>query len=341
MKRVLFILKQRTEYGTYSYNGGFSSGLLNSAQFAAAMLARNGFATKVVEVVDNNSIDREVTRFKPDIAIVEALWVVPSKFAVLERLHPTVQWIVRVHSEAAFLAQESIAISWIIDYITFDRVRVAMNSQEGLDEMIAVFVAKGLDLGKLLYLPTFYPNPFTGPRIPHRKFKGPRINVACMGAIRPLKNNLLQAMAAIQFAETNCLDLRFHINSSRVESGGNPVYANLIDLFIGTPFNLVLHDWMPHAEFLRFMATMDLSMQVSFSETFSIIAADSVAVGTPLVGSEAIPWITKESQADLISIDAIGSTMHRVLNNTHNAKANLHNLRDASDDAEAAWLATL
>src|SRR5712664_4263183 len=110
--RILFILKKRHAYHKH-YTPGLSSGLYNSARFAADMLHKLGLAVHLVEVQDNNSIDREVKQFKPNIVIIEALWVVPSKFKVLQELHPSVTWIVRIHSEAAFLAQEGIAIRWL------------------------------------------------------------------------------------------------------------------------------------------------------------------------------------------------------------------------------------
>lgn len=55
------------------------------------MLNRNGIESKVVVVIDNNCIDKEVTAFKPTHAIIEGLWVVPEKFDVLKKLHPTIK----------------------------------------------------------------------------------------------------------------------------------------------------------------------------------------------------------------------------------------------------------
>ena len=95
-KKVLFILKKRkSSHANYSV---VSSGLLNSATFVSSMLNKNGIESHLVEVIDNNCIDREVTKYRPTHVIIEALWVVPSKFEVLTRLHPNVQWIIRLHS---------------------------------------------------------------------------------------------------------------------------------------------------------------------------------------------------------------------------------------------------
>ena len=80
--RLLFICKLRS--GFY----GPSFGLINSCKFVANALAKYGIEAKVVTVVDNNSIDREIHQYKPTHVFIEALWVVPSKFKELIPLHP-------------------------------------------------------------------------------------------------------------------------------------------------------------------------------------------------------------------------------------------------------------
>jgi hypothetical protein len=223
--KILFILKKRHLHYGHHYASGLSSGLYNSAKFAADMLAKHGFHVHLAEVDDNNGIDREVTRFRPDICIIEAIWVIPSKFNVLQKLHPKVTWVVRVHSEAAFLAQEGVAIRWLSEYPAFENVFVGVNSLEGLHTF------------KLLYLPTYYPAPHQ-PYDLH-KFSGTTINIACMGAIRVLKNTLIQALAAIRFANEKGWKLRFHVNMALFNAEGNAPYRSVVDLFAGTKHELV------------------------------------------------------------------------------------------------------
>ena len=112
--KILFILKIKQNYGaTNDYSIGLSTGLYNSAQFMNEMLIDGGFDSQMVSVIDNNDIDREVTLHKPTHVIIEALWVVPSKFEVLCKLHPNVKWVIRLHSEIPFLANEGMAMDWI------------------------------------------------------------------------------------------------------------------------------------------------------------------------------------------------------------------------------------
>ena len=82
-KKILFICKKRNT----SYDPtGISYGLLNSCRFVGeALESEFGHLIdfNVVVVNDNNDIEREVVTHKPTHVIIEALWVVPSKFEIL------------------------------------------------------------------------------------------------------------------------------------------------------------------------------------------------------------------------------------------------------------------
>src|ERR1035437_1878997 len=112
MTKVLFIIKDRTnQYGS-------SFGLVNSAAFTAEALQDilEDVKTKVVTVTDGNSIDKEVHLYKPDIVIIEAIWVTPAKIEELCKLYKKTTWIVIVHSKAPFLAVEGNAMQWMFEY---------------------------------------------------------------------------------------------------------------------------------------------------------------------------------------------------------------------------------
>jgi hypothetical protein len=313
--RVLFILKFRDDcnVGSYSdtdgcgkpygYNNGkgFSSGMLNSAKFVAKMLVKHGISVKLVQVADNNDIDREVYAYKPTHVIIEALWVVPQKFDVLQLLHPTVKWIVRGHSEIPFLANEGVAMAWLTGYTQYKNVAIAANSKTSLRDLRCIIKASNPDWtdemvrNKVLLLPNYYPY---WKHSEERKEESRYLDVGCFGAIRPLKNQLMQAVAAIRFAMLKGKQLRFHINTTRNEQGGNNVLKNIRALFAGTGYQLIEHGWVTHKEFLRVLKQMDILLQVSFSETFNIVAADSVVMGLPVVTSAEIHWVSPAAKAD-------------------------------------------
>lgn len=348
MARIQFILKYRdnkytcddTEYS----NGLLSSGLFNSARFVAQMLEKAGHVVDMVQVVDNNGIDREVTRFKPDIAIIEAYWVVPEKFEVLTRLHPTVKWVIRNHSAIPFAATESIIMDWSLRYMDYPNVFLACND-ERTDIDFAHLIAIRKDgwtykqvRERVVYLPNYYPATFV--KRPRTKITG-EINIACFGAIRPLKNHLNQAVAALKYADTHRLKLRFHINATRLEGRGEPILKNIRQLFANLPeHELVEHPWMPHDEFLTVIRGIDLGLQVSFTETFNIVTADMVTNDVPVVTSAEVPWVHPFFHADPVSTTDMAEAMERALW-AHRWlrwwRPNLWGLGDFAADAKHRW----
>lgn len=280
VKRVLFILKK---------NGyGLSSGLLNSAEKNAQALIDMGYEAKVVVVVDNNCIDREVSLYKPTHVIIEAIWVVPEKMMVLTKLHKQVKWVVCVHSKTPFLANEGVAMKWIRGYLevawNVDNLRIACNNKDFFDDLVRL--TRGYGVIRLL------PNMYSyGKSKPKDKAYSGSVDVGCFGSLRPMKNHLEQAMAAMIWANKMGRKLNFHINASRSEQSGENVLKNLRGLFHGTKHSLVEHTWMPHEQFLDVIRSMDIGVQVSLSESFNIVTADFVLAGVPIIVSDDIEWM--------------------------------------------------
>lgn len=305
--RVLFILKKRksnwSKINCPTYE--ISSGLYNSAKFVCEMLNASGIVSQLVEVDDNNSIDREVTLFKPTHVIIEALWVVPEKFATLIKLHPMVQWVVRLHSNVPFLSNEGIAIDWIIQYLEYDQLRIGFNSFDALLAFKKLLHSKKTYKDyKLVYLPNYYP--YKKCVTSTDTFHSNEIHIGCFGAIRLMKNQLTQAMAAIEFARQSGVKLYYHINGYRVEGQSDSVLRNIRAIFNKLPieqFELVEHSWLSHDEFLKVIDKLDMGLQVSYSETFNIVTADFISRGKPVVVSEQISWINRIFYADPNSID--------------------------------------
>lgn len=333
--RVLFILKRRDDFNdcpSYSQNG-LSTGLLNSATFVHDMLVNQGVDSKVVVVIDNNDIDKEVTLYRPTHVIIEALWVVPSKFEILRKLHPKVKWVIRYHSETPFIANEGIAMTWLHGYIRQPNVYLGVNAPRYMGEIKTILAASGLDdeniNRRVFFLPNYYPVP-TFVRPHHQHTNQNHVNVGCFGAIRPLKNHLLQAIAALKFADIIGKALHFHVNIGRVEMKGDPILSNLKGLFEGIQENghrLVIHNWAPHNKFLEIIKEMDVGLQVSFSETFNIVAADMVTMGVPIVVSSEIPWV-RDGLADPTNSVSVAEAMAQAwYNMTGNVKNNVQGLR--------------
>lgn len=283
---ILFLLKKNNEYG---YQIGVRSGLYNSVQMLVKELRKTYQTNVEMEIcIDGNSIDRYLHKHKPRIAIIEAIWVTPEKLKELTELHKRTLFIVRLHSETPFLANEGIAVERINEYAKLSRVYVSFNSLEAMYDF--------------QYLhPLYLPNVYASQHLPcidcskletiwRRRYKE-ELNVGCFGAIRPMKNQLQQALTAIKFAEYVGKTLNFHINATRTEQKGDNVLKNLRALFKDSPHKLVEHPWMEREDFLKVVAEMDLGMQFSMSESFNIVTADLISQGVPTVVSPAIEWM--------------------------------------------------
>lgn len=289
-RKLLFIIKQRYVYGekTKAY------GLYNSCDFVARKLNEMGIETKVVQVKDNNDIDREVSKFKPTDCFIEALWVVPEKFNTLSKLHPSVTWHIRLHSKIPFLATEGIAFGWMNEYVQLRKhgvkILLSANNQELYDDL------KELYPGCVTYTPNVYfPDEKKSEKIVYHKDEK-EFNIGLFGALRPLKNHLQQAIWADKFSKVINRPVAVHINATEHEktnSNTSSILTNIKNVFNNSSNRLVEHQWYPHSDFLQLVKQMDLGLQVSFSETFNITAADFVYMNVPLVVSNEIKFVNK------------------------------------------------
>lgn len=338
MNSILFLLKRREDYNIekHSKNVGLSTGLYNSASFMNDMLVDLDIVSNIEVVIDANDIDREITRYRPTHVILEALWVTPVKLQELISLHRNVVWIIRLHSELPFLAGEGMAMDWIADYANLDNVYIGINAPRMLNDIETFLTSKSKF--RLLYMPNFYPLNF---KKYQSKEKSEYINIGCFGAIRPLKNHLVQAIAAIKFAESIGKKLKFHVNMGRIEMQGQPVAQNLQDIFVhlwDAGHRLVSHDWTPREEFLDLCSQMDIGMQVSFSETFNIVGADFVSQGVPLVCSREIPWASKYWAAHPASAEEIYKALKRTYRLSRlNVLMHQHKLNNYCINTQETW----
>jgi hypothetical protein len=294
LPKVLFICKERTNF--YSYGYGNSVGLMNSSRFVINYLEEIDIESKLSVVKDANGIDKEVFDYNPTHVILEALWVTPKKIQELLSIkrYKKITWIIRLHSKISFISSEGIAFTWITGYVKlmkdFKNLFVSVNSFEFTEDLEKIFFIKSL------YLPNIYlPKEDIPVKVPVVK---DYIDIGCFGAIRPFKNILTQAIAAIEYGEELEKVIHFHVNSDRQEQSGDNVYKNLKALFAGTKHKLIDHSWLSHKDFVKVVVQMDVGLQVSLSETFNIVAADFIFNGVPLIGSKDITWLPEMFQAD-------------------------------------------
>lgn len=281
--KILFVLKERF----YSKNNSY--GLINSSKQVADYLESIGNECKVVQVIDGNAIDKEIHDFKPELVIIEALWVTGHKLKELIELkrYKHIKWVVRVHSDIGFLAAETMAMKYINDYIELDKenLYISMNN--------AAFnhhISNALDY-EFVYLPNVIT--VKHDRCDKNTHRKNHIDVACFGSLRILKNQCYQALCAMEMANRLHKKLKFHItvDVGITEEHTNPVYKNLQEIFKNSEHELVEHRWLENDEFQKLIKHMDIGMQLSYTESFNIVAADFVNANVPIIVSDAIRWM--------------------------------------------------
>lgn len=323
--KILFLVKTNQEYGDQVQTS--KAGLRNSAKFVVDKINEFDDICAELDFVDtDNQVHKKIRQHKPDMVIFEAVWVRPVKLHELIELNPTIKFLTRVHSKVPFLAMEGNVIDWLREY---EKVSViSFNS-----------IQTSMDLGRIglknIYLPNIYPHiKYLGTVNHPRKYK---YNIGCFGSIRPFKNQLNQAVAAMLFAESRGSVVHFHINSSRVEQRGETVLKAMKGLFKDTRHKLVEHEWLDHNPFLELISKMDACMQVSFTESFNIVTADCISQHIPIVVSREIEWLTS-TKADQNNADDIAKVLAFAIDNRKELiEDNINDLKRYNHHATDHW----
>lgn len=338
---ILFVNRYREnkftdEVGEHLNKKHLSSGLNNSVNFMTDALNSNGIKSSHGHAIDSNHIDKLVHTYNPKIVVIEGLWAMPTKFLELVKLHPNVKWIIRFHSDLPFIATEGMFSIWFFQYLNIKNMWIGANSIKMI-KSLQHFVPKE----KLLYLPNFYPLDDFNEAPKLKNFNRPIINIGCFGAIRILKNQFLQAFAAIELADRLGVSLNFHMNMTRIEDPTNAVEKNIRHLFNNHKrHNLIPHTWMEHDKFLKVLENMDIGLQVSFAETFNIVAADSVNRNVPTIVSNEIYWADDKFKVHPTEYDILLDKMQYIWDNRNEDfifKDNKISLQKYCDTVIPSW----
>jgi len=247
--------------------------------------------------------------------VISAPWIsVRDLVALVEHFH-MIQFIVVSHSNVGFLQADPQGVHLLRDYIElsrkFDNLSVGGNSHR-----FTSWLEEAYDEQTIL-LPNMYPaHPHAFDRFCHGVGSMMRdtVRIGSFGAIRPLKNQLTAAAAAIIIAKRSGQPVEFHLSAGREEGGGNVVLSAIEQMTKDVPnFKLVLDGWRGWIEFRELVKDMDLLIHPSYTESFNIVSADGVSQGVPVVGSHAITWLPNSWKADSDDAIAIAEVGLRLL----------------------------
>ena len=328
------------EYGSESGYGRSHRGLGINALMTVKVLRKHGIHADIAPVWKRPDVVAALNKYKPTHAIIQAPWISAEDQAWLCHQFPDVQFVVRVHSQIGFLQVEPNAIKILRDDLFLQEgllnLAVSANTRR-----LAEFVDHTYK-SRIVYLPNLYDTD----RVRRKRDESHdhrSLRIGSFGAHRLLKNHTTALAAAMMIAERRGSDLEFYVNAGRKEgSGGGAIIRALRLMSDRVPWvRLKEVGWQEWSEFRQTVAYMDLTMQVSFTETFNIVTADSVAEGVPAVVSNAIEWTPARWHAnpdDAADIARVGSAL---LWDIHSAEEGIAALECYAKNAIQTWLAYL
>jgi hypothetical protein len=269
---------------------------LNVAGYATAkVLNASGIQTAVFPVRHNVDLVDAIQKYNREHAhplthvVISAPWLSVHDLEQILKHFRSIQFAVLSHSNVGFLQADYDGVKLLREYQRlsgeYRNFRVGGNSRKFAEWMTA---ASGR---KALLLPNLYPLPH---KRPVKNYEGGTIKVGAFGAVRPYKNFMTAAGAAIALHRFTGQDVEFHMSS-----GGEAGDTRAIEqLFKDTGVQLIKHHWTLWNDFIKLIRRMDVLMQPSFTESFNMITADGISVGVPSVVSTAINWAPKSWVAD-------------------------------------------
>lgn len=325
------------EYGSEGGYGHCHRGLGINALMTVKVLRKNGIHADLCAVWDVQGVRKALKRLKPTHAVIQALWINAEEQSKLCCDFPNVHFVIRVHSQIGFLQIEPGAIKILRDDLFLQEgllnLSVSSNTLRLRDFLHHTYKSR------VVYLPNLYDLE----RVQRKRDESHDhrvLRVGSFGAHRLLKNHTTACAAAMMMAERRGSDLEFYVNAGRKEgekaNSVTDALRNMTDRLRWV--KLIEVGWEEWSQFRATVAHMDLTMQVSFTETFNIVTADSVAEGVPAVVSDAIEWTPSRWHAnvdDAADICRVGSAL---LWDTHAAEEGLEALQKYLKCAIKTWL---
>jgi hypothetical protein len=303
---------------------------LHVAGYATAEVLREHGIEVVVFPVRNNidaviAIDNynETHDMPLTHVIISAPWLSVWDATMLVENYPGTQFVILSHSNVGFLQADPWGVELLRQYqyiaATHPNLKVGGNS-----ERFARWMKRAYG-GEVVLLPNLYP---MAGCLQAKRWNGERLKVGAFGAVRPFKNFMTAAGAALVLQQSYNVPVEFHMSSG---GESEPTVAAIEQMFADVDgITLVRHPWAYWDDFVELVGKMDLLIQVSYTESFNMITADGIAMGVPSVVSPAITWAPdcwKADPDDAVAVAEIGKRLldYRLLANAGREALLKHN----------------
>lgn len=282
-------------------------GLGVAAINTAKVLRHAGIKAHVWPVLSAADLRRRLKAAPAKEVIISAPWIPSTDLQELSNDFQDTHFAVNCHSNVGFLQADRDGVKLIREIMDIElgtqNIHLGGNSRRFCRWVRATFGSP------CTYLPNLYSLDVDavsqGPT-----FTGGKLRIAAFGAIRPLKNLMSAAGAALEISKTLRAPLELWVSSGRTEGGGDTVLGAVEEMLRGLPHvKLIMSGWQPWPKFRKVVAHMHLLLQPSYTESFNMVTADGVAEGVPSVVSDAIDWAPEHWKAnvdDVLDIARVG-----------------------------------
>ena len=317
-------------YKNFAANRNISHiGLGVAAINTAKVLRRDGIVTDVWPILSAADLRARLlqrSKDKPvEQVIISAPWIPTAELQDLANQFTETNFAVVCHSNVGFLQADPNGVKLVRETLELEmathNVRLGGNSWRFCDWIQSTFGGHCYFLPNLYYL--------DGPPNRQRSFcGGGTLRIGVFGAVRPLKNLMSSAGAALEISRRLRVPLELWISGGRAEGGGETVLAAVKQMLAGLPnVELKLNGWQSWPNFRKTVAHMHLLLQPSYTESFNMVTADGTAEGVASVVSEAIDWAPDDWKADVDDVLDIARVGRRLLCDTSAAEEGLRALQ--------------
>jgi hypothetical protein len=302
-------------YKNFAANRNISHiGLGVAAVNTAKVLRREGIRTNVWPILSAADLRARLKETPVEQVVISAPWIPTAELQSLANEFTETYFAVTCHSNVGFLQADPHGVKLVRETLELEmathNVRLAGNSRRFCQWMEDTFG------GRCYFLPNLY---FIDTPPPRQKSfcGGGSLRIGVFGAVRPLKNLMSAAGAALEISRNLRVPLELWLSAGRSEGGGETVMAAVKEMVAGLPnVKLMLQGWQSWPAFRRTVAHMHLLLQPSYTESFNMVTADGAAEGVASVVSEAIDWAPDDWKADVDDVLNIARVGRRLLCDT-------------------------